>query len=327
MTHRTARALLAGQITGPITGPLCLASVGECMVEIAPAMVPGLFQQSFAGDALNTLWYLRQLAPTWEARFVSRVGQDQASGDMVQMMDGAGIATQHIRHSPDRTVGLYMISVQAGERSFSYWRSHSAAKQLADDPATLIAAFDGAHVVFFSGITLAILAPAARTTLLHAMATARAAGKTVVFDPNHRPRLWPNMADMCVALTQGAAVSDIVLPSYDEEAAHFGDTDPAITRARYLAAGAKTVVVKNGPGSVFYAHHGQLGAVNPTPAPASAVIDSTSAGDSFNAGLLVGMARFDDIKQAIALACAVARQVIAKPGALVTLNLDAIDQP
>lgn len=303
-------------------GSVCLASIGECMVEMAPTGRSGQFQQAFAGDSFNTLWYLRQVAPEWRARYVSGVGRDAISDDMLAMMDRAGVETSHVVRDEARTVGLYMIALHEGERSFSYWRGQSAARRLADDPARLAAAFDGVDVVFFSGITLAILDAPARANLLLALEHARAAGKTTVFDPNLRPRLWPDANALRTATMAGASVSDIVLPSFDEEAEHFGDTDIAATCARYLAQGAHSVVVKNGDGAVGYNHLGQSGAVSPN--PVSAVVDTTSAGDSFNAGLLAGLGNGASIDAAIHQASRLAAQVIGQTGALCTLNVDAV---
>ncbi len=292
------------------------------MVEMAPASQPGLMRQGFAGDTFNTLHYLRQLCPTWTASYVSAVGQDQISDQMLGMMTGNGVDISHVRRIADRTVGLYLITLKEGERSFSYWRSQSAARLLAEDRALLAAAFGDSDVVYFSGITLAILTSEARVNLMAELAAARHAGKTIVFDTNLRPRLWADADTMRATVMAGAAVSDMVLPSFDEEAAHFGDADPAATLARYQSAGAPTVVVKNGPGAIHYVHGAQSGQVQPDPGPS--VVDTTSAGDSFNAGLLAGMAT-RSMPDAITLASRVARQVIGQRGALVTLVIGAVD--
>ncbi|WP_341367248.1 sugar kinase [Yoonia sp. BS5-3] len=295
-------------------------SIGECMVEMAPADKPGQFQMGFAGDTFNTAWYVKTLAPEWATRYVSRVGMDDVSDQLVHMMDDAGIDTAHMQRSKTRGAGLYLISVQDGERSFSYWRDHSAARQLADDETALIAATEDADIIYFSGITMAILDAAGRAKLLGVIKGAREAGKTIVFDSNLRPRLWANAEEMTQTVMQAAAASDIVLPSYDDEAAHFGDADIFATRDRYLDTGASVVVVKDGAGEVHYSKDGQTGFVKPP--VAERIVDTTSAGDSFNAGFLVGLAQTGSMQDAIRLAATVAGQVIGQKGALVPLALD-----
>lgn len=280
--------------------------IGECMVELAPAGA-GLLRQGFAGDTFNTAWYLKRLAPDWTVDYVSQVGTDAISSQMLAFMQAAGIGTRHVVQRADRTVGLYMISLNKGERSFSYWRGQSAARGLADDPKALAAALTGAGLVVFSGITLAILAPERRRILLDAV---RASGAVVAFDPNMRARLWAGPEEMADWGAQAARVADIALPSFDEEQALHGDADPQATLARYAALGVPLVVVKNGGGRVW-ATGGHF-----DPAPVQPV-DTTAAGDSFNAGFLTAHLGGAGLVGALAAGAALAARVILQPGALV----------
>ena len=51
---------------------------------------------------------------------------------------------------------------------------------------------------------------------------------------------------MTTTIMNGARISDLVLPSFEDEAHWFGDANPDATAQRYLDAGAATVIVKNG---------------------------------------------------------------------------------
>ncbi|MGC9420788.1 MAG: PfkB family carbohydrate kinase, partial [Rhodovulum sp.] len=130
-------------------------AIGECMVELAPTG-GGLYRRGFAGDTFNTAWYARRLLPAdWSVAYASCVGTDAVSREMVDFMAAEGIDTTPIRRLPDRTVGLYMIALTGGERSFFYWRGQSAARALADDPDWLDATLSGRNFIHFSGISLA----------------------------------------------------------------------------------------------------------------------------------------------------------------------------
>lgn len=288
------------------------------MVEMAPAAEPGQFRMGFAGDTFNTLWYLRQLCPQWQTPYLTRVGNDGISRDMLRMMQDAGIDTSLIGQDAARSVGLYLITLLAGERSFSYWRDRSAARQVAADPAAVSSALAHADLIYFSGISMAILEDEGRANLLAALGAARDAGAVIVFDSNLRPRLWSSEQAMCAGVTDAAAVSDMVLPSYDDEALFFKDTSPQETVARYLDLGCRSVVVKNGPGDVHYVHDGASGVV--AVAQATAIVDTTAAGDSFNAGCLASLVEDGDIVAAIAKGAEVAAEVIGQRGALVRLQ-------
>ncbi|WP_439122157.1 sugar kinase [Marivita sp.] len=291
-------------------------SVGECMVELAQ-IGPETYRRGFAGDTFNTAWYARRLLPKdWTVGYLSAIGEDAVSQEMRDFMAGVDIEIGALRVVPDRTVGLYMISTDAGERSFSYWRSNSAARSLADDSDFLAQHLAKAGVLHFSGITLAILSPEHRKRLCDAIQTARAAGALVSFDTNLRPRLWEDTDTMCDGLTMGASVADVVLPSFDEDGALFDDATPKDTIARYRDAGAGTVVVKNGAAPlVGYSEND--GTFELRPDTVETVVDSTAAGDSFAAGLMSALAMGLALQDAVKRAMDLSAHVIQAPGALV----------
>ena len=175
----------------PQADPIRILSIGEAMVEMSRAPDPDLWRMGFAGDTLNTAWYLRRLLDdAWQVDYLTRVGTGDFSTRMVEFLRAEGLGTAHVTRQPDAEIGLYAISLTNGERSFSYWRDTSAARRLADDPTLLHAALQGCAMAYLSGITLAILPPQGRIGLLQALDRARQAGTTVVFDTNLRPRLW-----------------------------------------------------------------------------------------------------------------------------------------
>ena len=297
-------------------------AIGECMAELAPTATPDEFRLGFAGDTFNTAWYLARCAPQIDVGFLTVVGNDAISAKMRNEMRGGGISDACVDTHPAKTIGLYLISLEDGERSFAYWRGQSAARTLADDPASLAEKLADADFLYFSGITLAILPADRREGFLHALATARKAGKTIAFDPNLRPKLWASTEEMTQSIMDGAAVSDLVLPSFEDEAHWFADADPDATAQRYLDAGAITVVVKNGADPVHYAEAERRGSYPIS--PIRQLVDTTAAGDSFNAGIFARHGAGDSLEQGIAYACALSGQVVQGRGALVPVDVDSL---
>lgn len=185
-------------------------------------------------------------ADGWRAEFFTGFGTDKISEEMRQFIEDAGISCKHCPSFSDRTVGLYLIHLGNGERSFSYWRDTSAARSMVRDIWVLWARVAKADLVYLSGISLAILPPEERQVLLDEIRDNMKKNAILAFDPNIRPRLWKGREVMLETLSRAGAVSDIVLPSFEDETINFGDRDPHETARRYLDLGAKLVVVKNG---------------------------------------------------------------------------------
>jgi len=291
-------------------------SVGEAMIEMSGGE-EGLYRLGYAGDTLNSAWYARALLPEgWSVDYATALGDDMYSAQMRAFIDGAGIGTAHIQTIEGRRPGLYLIHQAKGDRHFTYWRGQSAAKLLADDSEALDRALAGADIVYFSGITMAILAPRARGRLLRAIVKARDAGAKAVFDTNLRPALWSSQRVMASTLTAAATIADIVLPTHTDEAPVFGDASAEATAERYLRIGASEVVVKNGAEPAFVATRDGVREFVPAP-PADKVVDATGAGDSFNGAYLSARERGIGPVEAARLAHRVAGVVIGHKGALV----------
>jgi 2-dehydro-3-deoxygluconokinase len=286
-----------------------IVGVGEAMVEFAPR--DGGYARGFAGDTLNTVWHFAQLG--FPVRYCTRIGRDKLSQDFLAFLSQAGIGAEAVGQEGDRTMGLYLVELDGAERSFVYWRDAAAARRLADDPDRLDAAFAGAGLVHVSGITLAVIGEGGRANLLAALARARAAGAKVSFDPNLRRRLWPDDATARAAQIAAYAVTDFALPSFDDEAALWGDASPSETTARLAALGVAEIVVKNGAGPARL-HHAQ--GTSEIAAARVEARDATGAGDAFDAGYLAARLRGLAPDAACGFAHTLAGEVVRWPGAL-----------
>ncbi|WP_198666137.1 sugar kinase [Tropicimonas sp. IMCC34043] len=299
-----------------------IACVGEAMVELRLDAGGQSAQIGFAGDTLNTAIYLRRGLPEgFDVQFVSAVGLDAFSERMLAAVAAEGVGTEHIAQHPSRTVGLYAISTDAaGERSFAYWRDNSAARTLFSDPeGPEFAALAGHDLVYYSAITLAILAPEARSRFMDWIAGFRAAGGQVAFDSNYRPRLWPDRATAQTAVAAAWRACDVAFPSVDDEIALFGDQSAEDVLARIEGYGPTCGALKRG-GEGPLPIGSRLDALPDFPR-VERVIDTTAAGDSFVAGFLSVHARGGSLADALRAGHDYAACVITHPGAIVPKDI------
>ncbi|RED14421.1 sugar kinase [Pontivivens insulae] len=303
-----------------MTRVLC---VGEAMVELAP-VEGGLYRRGFAGDTFNTAWHMAHLlGPYAPVGMLTQVGRDALSDQFVAEMAQDGLDVRAVSRSGDRTMGLYMIALDGVERSFHYWRGQSAAKALADDPARLAADLNGADLIHLSGITVAILSVEARERMLAALRTAQARGARLSFDPNVRPALWSGPEATRAALLPFLAAADILLPSFDDEAALWSDANPATTVRRLAGRDGGEIVVKDGASAV-HLDDGTACHVLETP-PVAGIRDTTGAGDAFNAGYLAARVAGRPCVEAVRIGQRVAAIVLTTAGALAARDSIGLD--
>jgi 2-dehydro-3-deoxygluconokinase len=296
-----------------------IASVGECMIELSGAD-GGLWRMGFAGDTFNTLWALKALAgDDRSVDYVSAFGDDPFSRDQLAFFAHHGIGTAASPIIAGARPGLYAITLAGAERSFTYWRNDAAARRLADDPAPLAKSLKNRALVYFSGITLAILAEPARKTLFAALAEARAAGALIAFDPNYRPRLWPDADAARSAIDAALAVADIALPTFPDEHTLFGDANPRAAAMRIAKAGVGEVVVKNGEEPALVWTDGVRDVVPAVHVPSP--VDTTGAGDSFNGAYLSARLAGAGPVDAVQAAHRVAAAVVQVRGALAPFEM------
>lgn len=254
--------------------------VGEGMLELSTAR--GGCRLGYGGDILNSAIHMARFGRS--VAFATALGADPFSEELRAAWQREGLDTSLVLTDPTRLPGLYAIRTDAaGERSFTYWRGESAARRMfsLEKSDRLVAEAGTAGLLLFSLISLAVLPPAGREALMAICARVRAGGGRVAFDGNYRPALWPDADSARAARDLAISHCDIGLPTLEDEAALRPGIDAAGVAAHWGSGGAE-VVVKLGPRGCLVD-----GAMVPPPATLSPV-DTSGAGDAFNAGYLNG---------------------------------------
>lgn len=273
-----------------------------------------------AGDTYNTAVYLSKLSnqAELEVSYVTALGQDSFSKRILETIKNYGINTSYIEQREDSIPGLYAIETDAeGERSFSYWRSQSAARTMFQEPCKITTdMLLELDVIYLSGISIAILPTETRTLLFDFFSQFKEKGGKVVFDNNYRPSLWESMEIARASITKMWELADIALPSLDDELALFNETSEQEVFDRLAKAGVEFGALKRGsqgPASLGQAVKQQTYELT------SKVVDTTAAGDSFNAGFLNNHLIGGSLEESMMAGHNLASKVIQASGAIVEI--------
>lgn len=295
-------------------------SIGEAMIELTHES-DARMRLAVAGDTFNTAVHLRRLLSGGpHVSYVTAVGNDWYSERVIEQLERERIQPV-VRRVPDGLVGMYLVRTDsAGERSFTYYRSTSAATTMYDAgwPADMDETVQSAGVVYYSAITLQILMPPQRERLWLLIEDARAKGVSMVFDPNYRPGGWESVAEYRHAVDRSVRATDVVLPTlHDEQLIVPGITADQVA-TQYLRGGAGCVVVKSGTDPTIVATSAGSSAVmveNAVPA-----VDTTGAGDSFNAGYLAARIRGCSQESAVRVGQRLSALVVQHPGGVPAIS-------
>ncbi|MDG0023170.1 sugar kinase [Trinickia sp. Y13] len=263
LTYGEAMALFVADETGP------LESVEH-------------FTRRIAGADLNVAIGLSRLG--FGVGYLSRVGADAFGRYVLATLASEGIDASHVSVDPRYPTGFQMKGKQTDGRdpAVEYFRKGSAASHLSLDD------FDAAYVGAARHLHLTGVAPAisatSRELAFRLAESMREQGKTISFDPNLRPTLWPSRETMAATLNALAALSDWVLPGLGEGVALTGYDTPEDIARFYLDQGSRGVIVKLGAQGAYFRTADESGYV--AAQPVGNVVDTVGAGDGFAVGVV-----------------------------------------
>lgn len=266
--------------------------VAEQLGELASV---SLFNKRIAGADSNVAIGLARLG--FSVRWVSRVGDDSLGRFVLDNLRGEGLDCSDVQIDPAHPTGFQLKGRcdDGSDPAVEYFRRGSAASHMT--PALLQPGWLQARHLHATGIPLA-LSEGCRSlshTLVDAM---RSAGRSVSFDPNLRPSLWPDLRTMVQQTNALAEKADWVLPGLEEGRLLTGQQTPADIAGFYLDLGVELVVIKLGDAGAYFRSANSEGQVAAVRAPQ--VVDTVGAGDAFAVGVLSALLEGRDIGQAVA---------------------------
>lgn len=254
------------------------------------------------GSAANTAAWMATLG--LQVSFVGCIGDDIMGSMLVTELKQAGVRTR-VRTVIGAETGA--VAVQVGDDGERTMRSARGANQHLAPDDLLANASAPLSIVHLTGY--ALLGPF-RFALLHAAGDiARACDAFLSFDPSSTGVIRFLGAERLLYEAATAGV-DLLLPNC-EEAEELTGVRGSIQAAEVLAARTPRVVVKDGQRGATWAAGDAAGEMS---TQAQIPVDTTGAGDAFNAGVLAALSTGGSLADACRRGHEVATRAIALYG-------------
>jgi 2-dehydro-3-deoxygluconokinase len=272
--------------TGGGPPSLDIVAFGEPLVEFTaeergPLEAIRTFRRGWGGDTSNAAVAAARLGVS--VGYVTRLGSDEFGRSFLTLWRGEGVDTSRVIVDPEGYTGVYFIAFEEdGAHDFTYYRQRSAASRLRAgelDPNYLA----NCRILHTSGITQAI-SDSSRAATQEAIAAARAKHVAISYDANIRPKLAP-LATLREMFESTVTRADILFVS-DEDLRHLYSEVPVDRSVEaILGRGPQLVVLKAGARGCLVL--GADGRRDTVPGFSVRPVDTTGAGDAFDAGFLV----------------------------------------
>lgn len=257
------------------------------------------YTMSLGGKGANQAAAVARLGA--RSLFIGRTGTD-SFGDLARARLGEiGVDLAHLTADPEAATGIALIAVDRRAENSIIVVGGANMRVDAGDVDKAASALAGARVLL-----LQLEIPMA--TALAAAAAMRAVGGLVVFDPAPAPPggLPP----------EAFHLADVITPNETETEALVGikpftHVEAADAAGKLVAHGARAAVIKMGARGVFYRDASGEGFVPPF---AVTAVNSVGAGDCFNGGLAVALARGEPMGSAVRFAAACGALATTGPG-------------
>jgi len=240
------------------------------------------FQKAPGGAPANVAVAIKRLG--LDSAFITQVGDDPFGHYLEGVLKDEDINTAGIRFSQAARTMLAFVSLRAdGERSFNFYRHPSADMLLTKDDIAYDV-IDDADLFHFGSITL--ISNPARDATLAAAHYAQENGKLIAYDPNLRRALWDDDESARAGMRLGLDYAHIVKIS-DEEAYLVLEEGEEVTDLFAKFNQIELIMLTRGEnGCTVYLRDGQSYSHDGYKVTS---VDTTGAGDSFMAGIIVGV--------------------------------------
>jgi len=294
-----------------------VCSIGEAMIEISN-IKNSLYNQSFAGDTLNFCNYLDK--KKLNAFFLSAIGKSEINQSLLDFVKSKNISTKYIKQINQFEIGLYLIkNKDNGEKQFFYWRDESAAKQYFNniDFLNLYKELKNFDYIYFSGITLSIIHISKLNNFIKLLKLLKRKKIKIVFDFNIRPSRW-NKKNLNIFLDSVLKFVDICFLSGEDM--NYWKNKNNIKSYEQIVRKYKlkhSIFRKNAKFTYVFLNKTRYVFKNKL---LKRVVDTSGAGDGFNAAYLSNFIVNNDPVLALKAGSSLGSKIVMKKGAIVDVK-------
>ena len=294
-----------------------VCSIGEAMIEISNVK-NNLYNQSFAGDTLNFCNYLDK--KKLNAFFFSAIGKSEINQSLLDFVKSKNISTKYIKQINQFEVGLYLIkNKDNGEKQFFYWRDESAAKHYFNniDFLNLYKELKNFDYIYFSGITLSIIHISKLNNFIKLLKLLKSKKIKIVFDFNIRPSRW-NKKNLNIFLDSVLKFVDICFLSGEDM--NYWKNKNNIKSYEQIVRKYKlkhSIFRKNAKFTYVFLNKTRYVFKNKL---LKTVVDTSGAGDGFNAAYLSNFIVNNDPLLALKAGSSLGSKIVMKKGAIVDVK-------
>lgn len=264
---------------------LDLIAIGEVLMDMTPvqnAPAP-TFVANPGGAPCNVAVMASHMG--LKTGFIGMVGHDTFGETLIETLKDHKVDTSGVISSLQYPTTLAFVHLDhTGERSFSFYRNQTADVQLtiADLNHTQL---EKTQAVCFGSV--AMVENPLRDTLYEALKIAKNKHALLCYDPNYRPRLWPDSQEALHWMREGLKWADVLKVSEEEALLLSESSTLEDAMAYFTALGIQLVCITLGERGAMVAYYDKVFTC-PSP-PVASVVDTTGAGDAFFGALIAGL--------------------------------------
>ncbi|MDU1910376.1 PfkB family carbohydrate kinase [Fusobacterium sp.] len=259
-----------------------ITALGELLIDFTSCGVSeaGMktFEQNPGGAPANVLAAAQNFG--MKTAFIGKIGADIHGDFLRKVLENKGIETKGLISDSKFFTTLAFVSLENGERKFSFARKPGADTKLEISELNL-ELIRNSRIFHFGSLSL--IDEPVRSATISAVKEAKKAGAVISYDPNYRALLWETKEEAMKEMRSVIKYVDIIKIS-DEETYLLTDCcDPSEAAAHLINQGISCVVVTLGAdGALLKTKDFEVREKGRF----RQAVDTTGAGDSFWGGIL-----------------------------------------